>query len=927
MREKYFEIKTGNEPEDDRVVKISKIENDIAKLEENKPDDWRKDIVKLKGQIKEIGEENFISDIPVQSEADISEEGGLLENQSENEKEDSEDFARGKTENMKLFLEELKKTDFSSLSLEELKEKTENIKIFRDEVRITNITDDNLKKKVGDLKNELSKFDMRINFKIGEINEANRIQQEKISEDNQDNNKSFEGENSDSEDMQPSKKDRIADKKLRKNNFSTSEEVEEGLKRKSNTQREISRDEEKRKENRNNARILKRQEDPVESWKDELSGKENITEEKIEQAELEERRDKISQAEQVDSDEIPVVKNEEDVGEMGSDELDKEIKRVNEYLAKIIEERGIDNEDFTEQSIFLALLISAKEGIESGEISEPETLAVIEVPIVTNAEAIERLERMDVFIELAKNRLVDTEERLSKVEGTDVSTLLDKEAVKSLASADLLGTELSKLYLIDPENMTEDQLRELQLAKAEKITDLKKNLELGVFAMKENAQKKLIDAQAEKELVETSILREKKKGFVVRVKNMFFGIGVAEATRESVAEIPVDVASNESEEATHDFGYLNGIENIDGFEKMILEIKKQLKERAGRWPGKSKSKSKEIIKVVEQLPLAITADNFVEKKEDLLGLIKEHKEELKDKKIKKEEFVKYANAVLNVMGELLEGDGRRETVEEVLNESVGEGESQTPVNPLRDELKSEITDEVSEVKTENSNSDTIEKPQENNEVISEEIQENLRKGLIELRKKDVVKFKDVKDFIKSFKNEEKLFREKFKISWFDNSFMRETGIFYDDLKDIRVKYFMSVLMGIYEEVKKENVSEGINESGVDKAQKLDVKDKIRTAYQNAEEISKAIESKNKEMLSLYLKNVDEQVLRGLLESNIMNRVNSFAGGNQELRNKDVEKIIEKAKITIKDKDKNAMELLTFNNIKDVIDEILEKKFH
>ncbi|MCK5413505.1 MAG: hypothetical protein KAI57_03990 [Candidatus Pacebacteria bacterium] len=670
MREKYFEIKTGNEPEDDRVVKISKIENKIAELEDSKPDNWRKDAVELKRQLKIIEEKDSkYEKLPNQSEADISEDGGLLENQSENAKEILEDSTREKMEKMKLFLEELKKTDFSSLSLEELKEKTEKIKIFRGEVRITNITDDNLKKEVGDLKNELSEFDVKINFKIGEINESNR-QSKKVSkesqdriEGNQDNSESFESENFDSkEDVQPSKRDQIADKKLRKDNFSTSEEVKAGLKRKKRVQKEISLKGEERTKDRDEARIKKRQEDPVENWKDEVLDEENIDEENITEEKTISKKDII--------DEIPVIKNEEDLVEMSFDELDNEIKRVNKYLLEIKEERGIDNEDFTEQSMYLALLISAKEELRNGEIVEPETSAVIETLPLTNAEAIERLERMDVFIELAKDRLVNTEERLSEVEESDIATLADKTAVRGLTSADLLGTELSKLYLIDPENMTEDQLRKLRLAKAEKITELKENLELGVRAM----QMKLADAQAEKTSVETRILEEKKKGFVAKLKNLFPSGGVVENSNERAVEIPANVVSSESEEATPDFGYLNGIGNLDDFERMTPKMKKQLNERAGRWPGGSKTRSKEIIKTVGELPSAIRADDFNEKKDKLLNFIREHREELKDKKVKKEKFVKYANAVLDMMEELLGREGKKEVVEESLDNDLSQNE-------------------------------------------------------------------------------------------------------------------------------------------------------------------------------------------------------------------------------------------------------------
>ena len=79
------------------------------------------------------------------------------------------------------------------------------------------------------------------------------------------------------------------------------------------------------------------------------------------------------------------------------------------------------------------------------------------------------------------------------------------------------------------------------------------------------------------------------------------------------------------------------------------------------------------------------------------------------------------------------------------------------------------------------------------------------------------------------------------------------------------------------------------------------------------------------MLRGYLKDVEEKVLQDFLEVNIMTRVSSIFGGNQELRNEDVEKIIEKAKITIKDEDKKAMELLTFDNLKEVVEKILEEK--
>ncbi|MCK5332683.1 hypothetical protein KAJ41_02355 [Candidatus Parcubacteria bacterium] len=179
---------------------------------------------------------------------------------------------------------------------------------------------------------------------------------------------------------------------------------------------------------------------------------------------------------------------------------------------------------------------------EETPIAETET-PTVELEPTTNAEAIERLERMDRFIKLAEQRLEDTEKELSEVAGNDISTRASKEAMRSLARAEVVSTKFSKLSLIDTDKMTNEQLRELQLAKAKEVFELKTNLELGIHAI----QMKLGDAQAEKLKAETDILKKKKLGFIGRIKNMFSG-GIS-------GEIHTDSADESSQREGDNLNY------------------------------------------------------------------------------------------------------------------------------------------------------------------------------------------------------------------------------------------------------------------------------------------------------------------------------------------------------------------------------------
>ena len=90
--------------------------------------------------------------------------------------------------------------------------------------------------------------------------------------------------------------------------------------------------------------------------------------------------------------------------------------------------------------------------------------------------------------------------------------------------------------------------------------------------------------------------------------------------------------------------------------------------------------------------------------------------------------------------------------------------------------------------------------------VTEEMREEIRKGLVEEKKGDKNIFNSLGEFMDNFSKEKRLFGDVFTKEWFD-AFKKDMGIDYEDIKGIETRKFMAVFREIYEEVKgeKENV--------------------------------------------------------------------------------------------------------------------------
>jgi len=503
-------------------------------------------------------------------------------------------------------------------------------------------------------------------------------------------------------------------------------------------------------------------------------------------------------------------------------------------------------------------------------------------------------------------------------------------------------------------------------------------------------------------------------------------------TRQSVSQFKDAVLNNLGQEMDG-VSDLNKIKNIGEFSAMIPEIDKQLKSRDGKLWGNKKSSSKEIRKNLKYFVESIESDSDVVA---VATCIEGYRKRIKDKE---SDYAKYANAVLTVMEELLDGNGKREVIKVVSSDSSDRGEQQegpeqdtfdfevinnignkakkkvekkmvneisefinnnssaleerdleslieneAVANKILNELlvlkdsafkmyvsgiiKEKIAKTVSEIKklkeekgaelegkdvfsankinvinkdsevtaegedetTENNvttSDNETDEVQLNNEIINEEVQDKIREELTRLKESNVENFHDIRNLAESFRDDDRLFGNQFTEEWFENRFFGNESIDYEELKDIKVKTVMAVLKKLYEEVEAEQGSgetEGAIDLNVDEIEE-DTKGKIKEAGEVANKIKEAIELKNKATMNKYLQDVDKKVLQELLDSSIASRTEIFAGGNQELQSEDIEEIIEKTEITMKDEDKQAMELLTFDTLKEIIEEILKTK--
>lgn len=99
--------------------------------------------------------------------------------------------------------------------------------------------------------------------------------------------------------------------------------------------------------------------------------------------------------------------------------------------------------------------------------------------------------------------------------------------------------------------------------------------------------------------------------------------------------------------------------------------------------------------------------------------------------------------------------------------------------------------------------------------------EKIKEGLEQMRKNDKAKFNELESILDYYSKSEESVSSLFDQEMYDDKF-KDTGIKYEDVKDIKMKYFVLEVKGVYDEVKNEKTEESTEKEKVMETEKPEV---------------------------------------------------------------------------------------------------------